>query len=466
MITTPFTAYAESGQESIIQNARTINKITNEINEVSEKITDIASHWAKKYIEKLINLETINGYPDGTFKPDTPMKVGEFSKILITSLGYTDIENSSKEHWSLNYVNKAKELYIISEGDFNISDLDRDINRGEIASMIIRSIRDERIKDLRPYNRQIKDLYKASIPTDRYIANAYGLGIITGYPDGEFKPQKTATRAEVSTIVVRMLDKNERKIPKIWEEEKEEEDNNKEERVGDDIQDTEFWREGIKAVKAYIKEQKDKNPNEPIYREEFQEKYNFTEKDIDEGFNLTYDFAMDMHNYSYKKDTKELREKLAKKYITSIDHIVNPMLINVWWDFAKAEKVVKKAIFVADKDCLYKPGTIYLRGRLYFKYENLKRLEELDMPYSSYYSDYLGRERFAENGKLYNVKEGKWYYKDMSVRLTNNSYQYHGFQKEDRNYHYTVTQWDKYINNFVEVSKDIQKELESYVEGK
>lgn len=186
----------------------------------TSRISDIEGHWAKGYIGKLMELGTINGYPNGTFKPDNSVKVGEFTKILVTSLGYTDIENSGEEHWSLNYLNKAKELGLIDDSDFSLSGLDRDINRGEMASMIIKAIPDERIEDLRPYRNQIKDLYKASIPMNDYIATAYGLGIITGYPDGEFKQKKTATRGEASTMIVRMLNKEERVVPKIDEHEK------------------------------------------------------------------------------------------------------------------------------------------------------------------------------------------------------------------------------------------------------
>ncbi|SHK08047.1 S-layer homology domain-containing protein, partial [Paramaledivibacter caminithermalis] len=46
----------------------------NEVGKIKE-FTDLTKHWAKGYIDKLIALETINGYEDGTFKPDNPIKV-------------------------------------------------------------------------------------------------------------------------------------------------------------------------------------------------------------------------------------------------------------------------------------------------------------------------------------------------------------------------------------------------------
>ena len=47
------------------------------------KLTDINGHWAKKYIEYGVDKGYINGYTDGTFKPDGTVTRAEFSKILI-----------------------------------------------------------------------------------------------------------------------------------------------------------------------------------------------------------------------------------------------------------------------------------------------------------------------------------------------------------------------------------------------
>ena len=44
---------------------------------------DIEQHWAKKEINLLIEESVIDGYEDGTFKPDNYITVREFLKILI-----------------------------------------------------------------------------------------------------------------------------------------------------------------------------------------------------------------------------------------------------------------------------------------------------------------------------------------------------------------------------------------------
>ncbi|WP_432409479.1 S-layer homology domain-containing protein [Wukongibacter sp. M2B1] len=179
------------------------------------KLDDIDNHWAKEYIYKLVDLGAIKGYPDGTFKPDNTITNAEFTKILLASLDY-NLENSESGHWAQNYIDKALEASIIDEGDF--TNLNDNITRGQMAKMIVRAIPGERIENLQLYENQISDSKEMAADTRYFVSTAYGLGIITGYPDGEFKHNKTATRAEASTMIIRMLDEKERKIPKITED--------------------------------------------------------------------------------------------------------------------------------------------------------------------------------------------------------------------------------------------------------
>ena len=48
--------------------------------------TDIDSHWAKKYILSAVDAGWIDGYPDGTFRPQEPIKRDEAMKIMNTIL--------------------------------------------------------------------------------------------------------------------------------------------------------------------------------------------------------------------------------------------------------------------------------------------------------------------------------------------------------------------------------------------
>jgi hypothetical protein len=59
--------------------------ITNPIYAQGVEFYDIQNHWGKDYIETLVNEGGIVGYPDGTFKPDSLIKRGEW-------LGFVGLE--------------------------------------------------------------------------------------------------------------------------------------------------------------------------------------------------------------------------------------------------------------------------------------------------------------------------------------------------------------------------------------
>ena len=52
--------------------------------------SDIEDHARKNDILKLVSLGIIDGYPDGTFKPENPVTRAEFAKLIVTAMGLGD----------------------------------------------------------------------------------------------------------------------------------------------------------------------------------------------------------------------------------------------------------------------------------------------------------------------------------------------------------------------------------------
>ena len=49
----------------------------------SPAVKDIAGHWAESSITSMINKGYVNGYPDGTFKPNATITRAEFMKMIV-----------------------------------------------------------------------------------------------------------------------------------------------------------------------------------------------------------------------------------------------------------------------------------------------------------------------------------------------------------------------------------------------
>ncbi|MCK9471271.1 MAG: S-layer homology domain-containing protein [Bacilli bacterium] len=195
------------------------------INEAVSKFKDLkATDWFAEVMTRLSVLGGINGYPDGTLRPNGTITKGEFTKMLLGTLKH-EVESAKSGHWAMPWVEKAYSLGYISPYDkewvYSEKQLDEPITRELIADMIMRSTRETvvdpammGIPHFSTYHEQFQlnmsDYWAIYDPYKKSVLNAYGLGIINGYPDGTFRPKNNATRAEASAMIVRLIDKDAR----------------------------------------------------------------------------------------------------------------------------------------------------------------------------------------------------------------------------------------------------------------
>ncbi|SHM15127.1 S-layer homology domain-containing protein [Caldanaerovirga acetigignens] len=114
------------------------------------KFSDVKDEDLSDALARLVALKIIDGYPDGTFKPNNNITRAEFAKVVVTSLGLgnaaqyaqgmTKFKDVTAAHWASGYIKVASDL-----------------------------------------------------------------GVVNGYPDGTFKPENNVTYAEAITMIVRAL---------------------------------------------------------------------------------------------------------------------------------------------------------------------------------------------------------------------------------------------------------------------
>lgn len=80
----------------------------------ASNLTDIADSDYKKAVEALVALDVIDGYEDGTFRPERIITRAELAKVLVEALGYgnlvagaTSSFSDTKGHWAAGYVTIA-----------------------------------------------------------------------------------------------------------------------------------------------------------------------------------------------------------------------------------------------------------------------------------------------------------------------------------------------------------------------
>lgn len=164
--------------------------------------------WYYPYMSKMVDRGGISGYPDKTFRPNSTMTNAEF---ITTIVGATiGKQEKTGKHWASGYMDAAKKNEMLIGDEMQEVDWNKAITRQKMAVVIGRTtenvLKEESIVDADKYKSELKDYAGLCNYCKPYILQAYGKGIISGYPDGTFGGSKTATRAEVCSMLTRMLE--------------------------------------------------------------------------------------------------------------------------------------------------------------------------------------------------------------------------------------------------------------------
>ena len=112
--------------------------------------TDIANSWAAPYILKLAKAGVVNGYPDGTFRPEDTVTRAQFAKMLLTAMGVKPEQDSSVltgysdyagyASWELPWLAAAVDHHVLSGYPDGTLRPDATVTWLEAAAMIGRAI--------------------------------------------------------------------------------------------------------------------------------------------------------------------------------------------------------------------------------------------------------------------------------------------------------------------------------------
>jgi hypothetical protein len=96
--------------------------------------SDTAGHWAQGSIGLASGIGLVQGYPDGTFKPDATVSFDEAVTMILRALGYTDA--SLRGAWPTNYKIKAIDLGLYDDTSAQTGGADR----GNVAIMLFNAL--------------------------------------------------------------------------------------------------------------------------------------------------------------------------------------------------------------------------------------------------------------------------------------------------------------------------------------
>ncbi len=156
---------------------------------------------------KIFHQPIINGYPDGTFKPDNPIKRVEVAVILSNTFFLSRKgdkflpKDINLNFWGKDYILNVLSNNLMkgfSDGTFKP---DNFLKRSEAAAIIFKILNLK--EDYGNYFVDVKDDYWAK----GIIGAVYKSGIISGYKDKTFRGENSVTRAEFVSMLLKAINR-------------------------------------------------------------------------------------------------------------------------------------------------------------------------------------------------------------------------------------------------------------------
>jgi uncharacterized protein YraI len=172
----------------------------------TDGMKDIGGHWAAAEIERALGAGYIRGFPDGSFRPDDPVSRAEFVTMLdgafqVAAGQYKNIpKDVSRKDWFAKDVESALAAGFVSaypDGTFRPRE---GVDRQDAARMLGKLLKLDGKGGL-----SFSDAGQIATGARPVVSGLVAAGIMSGYPDGSFRPKRIVTRAEAVVMINRAL---------------------------------------------------------------------------------------------------------------------------------------------------------------------------------------------------------------------------------------------------------------------
>lgn len=172
---------------------------------------DITGHWAEEQIRRAVELGMIQGYGDGTFRPNNQVTRAEFAVMLQAIKEYdtnsVDIARPADYEaigpWAREAVLALMGEGVIAgyqDGTFRPA---HTLRRSELAMMLASTLELDVTGGLKPTYRDAEQIPAWAAPSIRAASDA---GLLQGRGNDMFRPNETTTRAEAVQVLLSIYD--------------------------------------------------------------------------------------------------------------------------------------------------------------------------------------------------------------------------------------------------------------------
>lgn len=173
------------------------------------EFTDTSGHWAEVIINKWSDLGLINGYGDGSFKPESGITRAEFVTLINQAFGYNGersepFSDVNEKDWYYKQVRRALEIGYISGYEDRTFRPGNNVSRQEAAAILVR-IMNNTVTEKSQYLYRYYDVLEIPDWSWLYLETAAKEGYLKSYEDQTIRPLQPITRAETVYALEQIL---------------------------------------------------------------------------------------------------------------------------------------------------------------------------------------------------------------------------------------------------------------------
>jgi PKD repeat protein len=179
---------------------------------------DPADFWAVEDVLGCVDAAIVAGYPDGTYRPATPVDRGQMATYIARSVAdgeasvpsgpaeatFTDLPT---DHWAFRYVEYAAAQDIVVgywDGTYRP---EVDVTRGQMGVFIARGVVAPTDRpDLLSYTPPDTPTFP-DVPADywsyKFVEYLAAEDVVRGYPDGSYRPEEVVTRDQMAVYIAK-----------------------------------------------------------------------------------------------------------------------------------------------------------------------------------------------------------------------------------------------------------------------
>jgi hypothetical protein len=168
------------------------------------------NHWAKDYIAELAAMEIIDGYPNGTFRPNAPVTRAQLAVLLQKVFIKSKVRNAPafrdvpKDYWAYDAIRETYEMgffTVINTRNFNPN---QKLKRLDVLITLAKGLNYKFSGSTKDILSIYRDASTIRSEHREFIAALTQNGVIVNYPNVKLlNGDRQATRAEVSALLYR-----------------------------------------------------------------------------------------------------------------------------------------------------------------------------------------------------------------------------------------------------------------------